>query len=155
MPEYDSRPDTYEHIREVRGRLARCAVALIERAHEHDRSKLVEPELSMFNTYRRKLDEVEHGSPEYKEHLREMGKALEHHYQENRHHPEHFEDGIHGMNLLDLLELLCDWLAASERQGNELEPYIRDGARERFGYGDEIERLLLNTIPAIEDTDGR
>lgn len=33
---------------------------------------------------------------------------LDHHYQNNDHHPEHFELGINGMNLLQLLEMLAD-----------------------------------------------
>lgn len=147
---YDSRPETHEHIAQVRGLLMGVAHDLEMRAHVHDRSKLEDPELSMFDVYRIKLDEVEHDSPEYRQHLKEMGEALEHHYRENRHHPEHFENGIEGMNLIDLIEMLCDWLAASRRQGDDPEPYITGGGRERFGYGDEIERLLLNTIPAAQ-----
>lgn len=143
---YDSRPDTYEHIGEVRRLLLDAAGDLLRRAHEHDQSKLVDPELSMFNIYRPKLDEVEHDSPEYHEHLAKMGEALQHHYEHNSHHPEHYENGVQGMTLLDLLEMLCDWIAASGRKGDPLEPYITDGARKRFGYGDEIERLLLNTL---------
>jgi len=44
-----------------------------------------------------------------------MKPAIEHHYKNNRHHPEHFNNGIDEMNLVDLIELLCDWKAASER----------------------------------------
>jgi hypothetical protein len=141
----DSRPDTYEHIHEVQRGLLRLSAALAQRALYHDQSKLQEPELSMFNEFRSKLDEVEHESPEYKVHLEEMGAALEHHYRVNRHHPEHFANGIHGMNLLDLMELVCDWVAAAGRKGESPVPYIEGAAKERFGYGEEIERLLVKT----------
>lgn len=146
---YDSRPDTYEHIEAVRGLMLNCAVRLMRRAHEHDASKLVEPELSMFNEFRQKLDEAEHDSPEYRQHLVEMGDALQHHYRANRHHPEYFTEGVAGMNLLDLLEMLCDWIAAAGRKGDSPAAYILSGGRERFGYGDEIQRLLLNTLDAV------
>lgn len=150
----DSRPDTWRHIWQVQGLLYGAAMELLRRAHEHDQSKLVEPELTGFDYWRRKLDEVEHDSPEYKAHLKEMDELLAHHYEHNRHHPEHFDNGIHGMNLIDLLEMLCDWLAAARRQEdvplNSVADYIRGGARERFGYGDEIEGLLLATLPYID-----
>lgn len=147
---YDSRPDTYEHIAEVRYRLNRVIRQLLTRAHVHDRSKLEEPELSMFNVYRQKLDEVEHDSPEYRRQLADMGEALRHHYAHNSHHPEHYPDGIAGMDLLDLIEMLCDWLAAAARKGDDVVPYIKGGAQERFGYGEEIKRLLLNTVRSLE-----
>ena len=54
-------------------------------------------------------------SDEYKQVLKEIEEAVQHHYQVNRHHPEHFENGINGMNLIDLIEMVCDWVAASQR----------------------------------------
>lgn len=150
----DSRPDTFAHIVAVQGRLFMAVQDLLVRAHLHDASKLVEPELSMFNVYRRKLDEVDHDSAEYRQHLKDMGDALQHHYQVNRHHPEHFgEEGYLGMTLLDLVEMVCDWAAASARQAPDdpqaaLEAWISGAAKERFGYSAELARILLNTAQA-------
>ena len=44
-----------------------------------------------------------------------MGPALQHHYEDNCHHPEHYRNGIHDMNMVDLIEMLCDWRAAIKR----------------------------------------
>jgi hypothetical protein len=45
-----------------------------------------------------------------------MGDGLMHHDAHNRHHPEFFgEDGVDGMTLVDVIEMLADWKAASER----------------------------------------
>lgn len=146
---YDSRPATYEHIAEVRGLLLTVAAQLIDRAHEHDESKLADPELATFNEYTPKLREAEYGSDEYKGYLAGMGEGLAHHYAANRHHPEHFADGVRGMNALDLIEMLCDWLAATRRVANgDIDRSITQN-RDRFGYGDEIETLLRNTLDAI------
>jgi hypothetical protein len=42
--------------------------------------------------------------------------GLKHHYAYNRHHQEFFgEDGVDGMTLVDLIEMLPDWKAATER----------------------------------------
>lgn len=146
---HDSRPDTYAHIAEVRARLLNAAVMLIRRAHEHDASKLVSPEVEVFDEFTPKLADSTYGSDEYKEFLAGMGEGLTHHYAANSHHPEHYEDGIHGMDLLDLIEMLCDWKAATLRHADgDLDRSITHN-RGRFGYGDEIEGLLRLTAERL------
>jgi hypothetical protein len=157
---YDSRPDTYEHIGKVRLYLGRAVTRLIDRGDNHDASKLVDPELEAFDRMTPLLASLTYGTDEYKASLAELGTALEHHYAENSHHPEHYEDGIAGMSLLDLLEMVCDWYAASQRMrkpmpaapGRKDAPaYDSDFARsialnqERFGYSDELRAVLTNT----------
>lgn len=150
----DSRHDTHEHIAAVRGLLLGCAEDLLERGHRHDRSKLTDPELAIFDEYGPKLRETTYGSAEYKSHLAEMEVALDHHYAENDHHPEHFgkghNEGIHRMTLLQLTEMLCDWIAASRRHGTggDVRKSI-DMNTVRFGYGHEIRQLLMNSVEPI------
>lgn len=144
---YDSRPDTWEHIATVRRYLDRATRSLIERGDQHDRSKLEEPELSVFDRVTPQLATLEYGSDEYRAALADMGPALRHHYAHNRHHPEHnIETGIAGMSLLDLIEMLCDWKAAGERHadGGDLARSIELN-QERFGYSDELKSILLAT----------
>jgi hypothetical protein len=143
---YDSRPDTYEHIAKVRGYLLGIATDLIDRAHKHDKSKLRDPELEVFDAFTPKLRDSTYGSDEYNSYLEGMGAGLKHHYAQNDHHPEHFGGaGIRGMNLMQLTEMLCDWKAATERHADgDLRRSIEQNA-ERFGYGDEFVTLLLNT----------
>lgn len=160
MPEYDSRPDTYAHIAKVRHYLTAVVANLLYRAQHHDESKLVEPELSAFDIATPKLAGLTYGTPEYKQSLADLGAALEHHYSANSHHPEHYENGIRGMSLLDLIEMLVDWKAASERMRKpmpaapgrpEAPQYDSDFIRsirlnqERFGYSDELAEILINT----------
>jgi hypothetical protein len=74
-----------------------------------------------------------------------MGEALQHHYEVNRHHPEHFPNGIDDMNLLDVIEMLADWKAATLRHADgDLDRSITQNA-ERFGYGAQLEGILRNT----------
>lgn len=149
MSSYDSRPDTYEHIATVRALMLGVAVALLERAHVHDASKLADPERACFDEFTPLLRDSTYGSDEYKGYLKAMGAALDHHYAANSHHPEHYPDGIAGMDLLDLIEMLCDWKAATQRHADgDIDRSITVN-RERFGYGDEIERLLRNTLAAL------
>lgn len=151
---YDSRPDTYEHIAAVRARMLVCVMRLLERAHVHDESKLSPPELGVFDEFTPLLRDSTYGSDEYKGYLKAMGAALEHHYAANSHHPEHWKDGIAGMDLLDVIEMLCDWKAATQRHADgDLGRSITVN-RERFGYGDEMERLLRNTAERLGWLDG-
>lgn len=145
---FDSRPETQEHIETVRSFLRAVIGELRDRSERHDASKLVEPELSVFNEFTPKLRESTYGSDEYKGYLVEMGKGLRHHYEVNDHHPEHFANGIADMDLVQVIEMLCDWKAATLRHADgDLRRSIEQNAA-RFGYGDEMKRLLLNTAEA-------
>lgn len=146
---YDSRPDTLEHIAHVRRFLAEARSDLRDRAVRHGRSKLAEPELSVFNEYTPKLRDSTYGSDEYKAFLEGMGEGLRHHYAANDHHPEHFAGGIADMDLLQLVEMLADWKAATLRHADgDLDRSITQNA-ERFGYGPELERILRHTAERL------
>ena len=148
---YDSRPETYEHITRVRLLMLKVAFDLIERAHVHDASKLLDPERAAFDEFTPKLKDTVYGSDEYRGFLEAMQPALQHHYAMNRHHPEHFEVGIRGMNLSDVVEMLCDWKAASERtKDGDVRASIETINQERFGYSDELKDVLLNTLEVLD-----
>ena len=124
-------------------------------AAEHDLSKLEEPEKSIFDKFTPKLKSSTYGSDEYKAHLKEMSIAIDHHYKNNRHHPEFHENGISDMNLVDLIELLCDWKAASERH---VDGDIRESIRinsTRFGIEPQLVRILLNTVDYLNELEGK
>jgi uncharacterized protein DUF5662 len=162
---YDSRPETRQHIDRVRHFMDESVANLIERAAVHDASKVVEPELSAFDIATPKLAQLEYGSEEYKQSLRDLGPALQHHFEHNDHHPEHYSNGCIGMSLMALIEMLCDWRAASERvkQRADGDTYLKQSFAEglkynqqRFGYSDELAEILLNTARELgmvdEDT---
>lgn len=136
---------TLAHIRRVQTLLSDVARRLVQRAIIHDESKLCEPEASMFEKYTALLKGSTYGSPEYKQFLAEMGPALDHHYQHNRHHPEHWPNGVRDMTLLDLIEMLIDWKAAGERHADGSIAKSLDVNRQRFGYGDELDSILRRT----------
>ena len=137
--------ETLKHIRRVQEILSTFATELLARGNEHDASKLEEPELSLFSEHTSKLQKLQYGSPEYQESLNALKPALEHHYARNRHHPEHHKNGIDDMTLQDLIEMFCDWKAASERQnnGNILKSIETNG--ERFQMSEQLIRIFENT----------
>ena len=118
--------ETQKHIENVRKYIRVMTDKLTARGVEHDRLKLESPEVDVFAEYTPKLASATYGSEEYKTFLKEMDVALQHHYANYRHHPEHFANGINDMNLIDIAEMLCDWKAAAMRQndGNLLKSIV-------------------------------
>ena len=153
MSAYDSRSETQAHIERVRHFVREVQANLERRLWAHDASKLVSPELEAFDIATPKLAGLEYGSEEYKQSLRDLGPALQHHFEHNDHHPEHYENGVRGMSLMALIEMLCDWRAASERvkqrtDDPEKVKTFESGLaynQERFGYSDELAEILRNT----------
>lgn len=142
MGKYDASKDINEHMQQVRDKLFKVCDELDRRAGVHDLSKLYSPEKEIFDEWTPKLQEYIFGSDEYKNALKEMGEGLKHHYEVNRHHPEHFKNGIDDMNLIDLLEMLCDWMTVAEKKNVPINwEYLGD----RFDMSDKFINLLKNT----------
>ncbi len=147
---YDSKEDTLTHISRVRLLLYYCVEKITARGAYHDQSKLEQPEKTIFDEYTPKLATSTYGGDEYKGFLAEMKVALDHHYAANRHHPEHHTDAIDGMNLIDLIEMLCDWKAATERHNNGDIRKSLEINKERFGISDQLLSILKNTVDELK-----
>ncbi len=144
--------ETMRHIENVRHFIKIITDKLTNRGINHDKSKLESPEVEIFTEYTPRLAETEYGSESYNECLQQMNKALEHHYAVSRHHPEHFEKGIDDMNLVDIVEMLCDWKASSMRQMNgNLLKSIETNAK-RFKYDDQLKHIFMNTAKLFEES---
>lgn len=143
---YDSRIDTQAHIECVAKYLVTLLDKLAARAVVHDASKLESPEVEVFDEVTPLLRDMTYGSDEYKASLARMRPALEHHYAHNSHHPEHYPDGIRGMCLLDLVEMLCDWKAATLRHADGDILRSIEINQQRFGYSDDLKQIFLNTV---------
>lgn len=150
MDKYDSRADTLKHIDRVRELLKRAEDNLFRRGTDHDKSKLGSPERGIFDVVTPRLKGLTYGSDEYKAQLKEMGVALEHHYAHNRHHPEFHKNGVDGMSLLDLLEMLVDWRAATERHADGSMNKSLFLNKTRFLIGDQLSNVLWNTADELD-----
>lgn len=146
MEKYNSEKDTRTHIRDVASNLMKFRFKLFERLHLHDKSKLESPEKELFDKYTPLLKSLTYGSEEYKESLVNLKPALDHHYTNNSHHPEHYENGIDGMCLIDVVEMLCDWLAAVKRTDNGDIYKSLEINRTRFNMSDQLYSILKNTV---------
>lgn len=137
---------TLEHIVKVRDNLNAFIVALLYRGEDHDKSKLVEPELAFMVQGTSKLEGTTFGSPEYLAGKALMKPALDHHYAHNRHHPEHHRNGVNGMNLVDLIEMFADWKASSERHNDgNLRKSIQYNAI-HFNMSPQLIEIFVNTM---------
>ena len=148
--QYDSKKDTQEHIENVRKLLYKVIAELCVRVTRHDDSKLEEPEKSMYDEFTPKLRAMTYGSDEYKECLKQMGPALKHHYENNSHHPEHYQNGVNGMSLLDLIEMLADWKAAGMRHADGNMQQSLEVNKQRFGMSDQLAEIFQNTVKELD-----
>lgn len=193
---YDSTQDTLDHIGMVRKFIAEFGLSLRERAKVHDASKLVSPEKDAFDLLTPRLKGLTYGSDEYRACLKEMKPAIEHHYANNSHHPEHYKfwkcpicyavfknddapidgrfvgeirlcpicckngtimectlepaSGVNGMDLLDVVEMLCDWKAAGMRHADgDILKSLKIN-RERFNIEPQLYEILVNTVKRME-----
>ncbi len=142
---YNSRPDTLKHIKRVKSLLEMASQELIKRGKNHDKSKLHSPEKELFDEYTPKLANCTYGSVEYKEFLVGLKVALDSHYKENSHHPEHYVNGVNDFDLFDLLECFFDWKAASERHNDGNIHKSIEINTERFGLSQQLSKILTNT----------
>lgn len=143
--------DTFRHIERVRNLLDKCIKDLIARGEKHDQSKLESPEVELFTEYTPKLAACTYDSDEYKAMKKAMKLALDHHYANNRHHAEHFKDGINDMNLIDIIEMVCDWKAASERHNDGNIRKSIEINSSRFNISPQLAKVIENTIPLLEE----
>ncbi len=142
----DSTTTTRVHVQQVASGLNAMATLIIQRGLVHDESKYSDPEKTLLdameyvNTHE---GNAPYGTPEYKRRTAILKPMLKHHYANNSHHPEHYSNGVHGMNLIDVVEMLCDWRAASMRN-KEAEMNIT-AACERYNVSDQLKRIFINT----------
>lgn len=147
MTDYDSTKDTKDHILKVVHYVGEFIFFLKSQASRHDKSKLHPPEKETFDRVTPLLKNSVYGSEEYKKCTASMRETLKHHYRNNRHHPEHHgAAGISGMTLVDLVEMICDWCASTERQdtGNILKSIEIN--TKRFNISDGLKQILINTV---------
>jgi hypothetical protein len=142
---YSSRAATLAHIQKVRDEIGLFVTVMLQRGSVHDASKLSAAEKPALDTVIPLLKGVPYGSAEYQALLESIRPALQHHYAQNPHHPEHYgERGMAGMDLFDLVEMVCDWIASAGRNSG-------DGVKlsynvELFRIDPQLASILANTL---------
>ena len=140
------------HIARVRERLNVIIRILNKRAAMHDDSKLEEPELSLW----KKMDiekRYPYGSSEYLEKIQRNKKVFQLHYLKNRHHPEHYANGVRDMTLIDIIEMLCDWIGYKDHlsYSEATDMVHKQMVKYRMASKDDeepnlLEQVMINTL---------
>ncbi len=144
--EFEVLTDTLMHISEVAENLAEMRADLEKRGIAHDRSKLTEEEFDAFVSTRPDFKKANYGSPEYKACTERIKPAIKHHYSVNRHHTGNHRNGFNGMNLLDILEMLADWKAASRRSPDLSFKDSLPKAFERYKIPENMQKHIVATL---------
>lgn len=147
---YDSTIDARYHIYNIQWVWANLVrPALDERFDTHDQSKLESPEKECYDKYIPLLKKYKFGTPEYNQVREAMRKdGMAHHTEVNRHHPEHFKNGISDMNLIDLIEHILDCYAASMNSDTGFDVGMQKNT-ERFHYPKELQEIIHNTSSEV------
>ena len=135
---------TKKHILRIQELLTHAAEELMARGRVHDASKLQSPESEKFSKYD-DLSNIDYNSEEYWKQMKFLEAALKHHYAHNTHHPEHYANGIDGMDLFDVIEMFFDWKASSERHENGSMQNSIKANKERFKMSDQLTKIFENT----------
>jgi len=131
------------HVQMVKHFASGMANTVINRSERHDESKFSSPEREIFEEFTPKLKSISYGSDEYK-------KALEHHYVNNPHHPEHYANGVAGMQLCDLVEMACDWWASIMQNNGSIEKTMEINTK-RFNLSPDLASIIENTLRYLEE----
>jgi hypothetical protein len=142
--------DTVQHVRRVQELTGDVTASITRQVARHDETKFSDSEWPHFVDATSQLKGLTYGSPEYRDAIAALKPALDHHYSVNRHHPEHFQEGVGGMTLVDLVEMLADWRAATERHADgDMWKSLTINAG-RFNIAPQLQRILANTVAAME-----
>jgi hypothetical protein len=135
---------TLTHKAWVMAFLTGFAGRLLIRGLLHDWTKLLPDEASGFVRTIHLLRKTTYGTPAYKALLDRIRPQIELHYRRWKHHPEHHQEGIQGMSLIDLVEMYLDWKAAAKRHADGDLIRSINLNQKRFGYSDDLKKILLN-----------
>lgn len=142
---YDSTYDTKRHKRNIEMVLGKAIKELEYRMAVHDNSKLISPEKETYDHYIPLLKKTKYGTPQYDKLKAEMSKnGLEHHFEMNSHHPEHYSNGINDMDLYDLFEMFHDWYAASLLSDTGFESGLESNIQ-KYNISPQLAGIMRNT----------
>lgn len=138
--------DTLLHISEVRENLEVMASELRKRGFAHDRTKLQALEFDGFVSTRKKFKKANYGTPEYQECVRLAKPAVDHHYENNRHHVGFHKNGINGMTLVDVMEMVADWKAAARRSPHRKFKDTLGDVLKKCEIEGQLRAIIVNTL---------
>ena len=141
----------YEHQQKVGAVMLKVINELIDRALKHDDSKFTTQQIrdnlvTLPDKWKLQQQGHDYHSPEQKEHRRRFAQEIHRHRSAHPHHPEHFPNGVNDMNLIDLIEMLCDWYASAP----DIDQSICENSCD-YKIDPHITQILKNTARKLKE----
>lgn len=136
-----------KHVHQVQLEMMKLVNVLYQRAEHHDASKLLPGREHDGWELMDQEPTYEYGTPEYYDKLEMYRWVIDMHYKNNSHHPEHYHNNISEMDLLDITEMLADWISYKGENLSYLDAIkIVNEQSKRFNLSYELQSILLNTL---------
>jgi len=133
-----------EHKKIVTNLINFVIMELHNRKNTHDDSSLDPEEAEIMAHYPKFIKDDSYINGENQAYINTIKGALDIHFQKNRHHPEYFKNGIKDMNLIDIIEMLCDWKAMTP--DNEDIISVIKQYKKIYNFSDDLMNILINTV---------
>jgi hypothetical protein len=135
-----------DHREKVAANMSVVAELIQRRGDVHDITKLMSPEVELARAADKCLGPRK-GLENRRGKCSHVDAFIAAHYCNplNSHHPEHFENGVEDMNMIDMLEMLCDWRACCS--GNFSDTLDRGFAR--FKVSGPLRSLMRKTCKEL------
>lgn len=125
-------------------------ISLFKRGSEHDNSKFDTEEFTRLS----KILKSKKCFIDAKTQLsKEERKAIQYHWEHNRHHPEFHVEPSDDMSELDILEMVCDWYARSKQYGTEFIPFVMERQENRFKFSEDKFKQIIAYCSLLERLD--
>lgn len=141
--------DTRLHILNVQKQMSKAIEELTKRSYNHDASKY---DVEESHTYARVVPMFKgkvYGTPEHKAVGDLLGDAWNHHEQNNDHHTGFHANGVIDMNLMSIIEMLCDWKAVSLRDPNQDFSKSCEMNCKKYGMDVQLQSVVINTAKSL------
>lgn len=133
-----------DHVMNVQYAMSDVIEFLMLKLISHDSSKVFNDDELPLLQHKYMLDQLDYGSDEFVTLVNELKPAVKEHHYNNSHHIEFFNGNIEVMNLMDLLEMLCDLRAFSLQKNKSIKTML-DEHKERYNLSDELAEILRTT----------
>ena len=124
------------------------AEKLLHRAKNHDNSKILNKDefraLTHIINDKKALKDASKSLSSYKQ------DAIELHWKNNDHHPEHYE-AVCEMTRAAKQEMCCDWCARSLQYGTDLIDFVEKRQEDRFRFPEQFYKEVLQYCKILVD----
>jgi Family of unknown function (DUF5662) len=159
MPDFNPTQDDYiyhykdyiQHIQWLMEGMCWIQSQLMLRMLTHDRTKIEADELDAYAEIVPHFKDFEYGTEEHEAHGNKLEGAWTHHTSHNKHHVEHFEQGMVDMTLIDIIEMVCDWRAASLRSGSFDYKRSLEIAKKSNSIPSMLAQIIENTCRVMDE----